>query len=173
MKNTDFKVGAIIKCIGEKYEVIRNTPDIGITVKHVQYGHEFGPYNNNSLVEFKLDPGTKQFFPEPGDTIVCENGNKYICCARENYTSRDIYPDYKIYTEIQGSCDHMCWKNHDGVAKLDNDFNIKEIIPAKKTNTVTLKVDVQNVPEVQFTLRALELENQFLRTLLRKQGVDI
>lgn len=70
------------------------------------------------------------FNPQPGDTIVCNNGETFIACKVEDYEYLSRYPESKITTEINiGSC-HMAWNNYEGISP-DPDYCIKEIIPAK------------------------------------------
>ena len=185
MKNSEFKVGSVVvvDCSHPtiKYEVIRQEKD-GMYVKvHKDFRDvkpEYGPYDDNRL-KFKLDPHTKQFFPEPGDTIVCENGVEFICCTEEDYINSGGWNKNRaIYGFLKNGKGKQSWINYRGEVnrndRNDRDYEIEKIIPAEKKNLeVCLKVDVKNLDEVQSKLRTLELENLFLRTLLRKQGVDI
>ncbi len=250
MKNSEFKVGSIVvvDCDSPsiKYKVTKQTKE-GMYVEVYetnQYNHQHGPYNDTGIIRFKLDPYTKQFFPEPGDTIVCNDGTKFTCFTREEYIENG--GNYRIANErvIFGHTENdkssrQSWINHKGETNYsstsDHDYDIKEIIPmpkkkvnclskwipwfggqsrvprpsSLKDNTIVevtyrcgdihkraaavfrwnhlespydivayriIKQETEtktSVTEEQISILTLEKENQFLRALLRKQGVDI
>lgn len=116
-----------------------------------------------------------KFYPNPGDIIVTHNGEKWICVTKEEYyrligvPSQWICED-KIFAVSEGfenNRSHMRWSEYDGVAECDQDFAIAKVIP----KIPKAKPPEQNCDYAK--IKTLELENQMLRTLLRKSGVDI
>lgn len=75
----------------------------------------------------------KKFDPKPGDTIVCFNGDKYICIPRNEYQYLRYYPGSVIcaVTDVnKPTISHMNWDNHDGLADGDDSgHSISHIIP--------------------------------------------
>lgn len=142
---------------------------------------EFGDdWWNDTYFELYQEPAQKTFNPKPGDIIVTNNGKKYKCMSKEEYCrfggfSTDNYKDYTVFGWDIASIDpqyfhHMRWLSTDGKASCDHDFDIKEIIPASSNNPVAIS---QQPQDLSFRVKALELENQMLRKLLRREGVEV
>ena len=68
---------------------------------------------------------------------------------------------------IDGIGSHMRWKSFDGKANRDA-YSIAEIIPAQKPE---IKITAEISQESK--IKILELENSMLRSLLRKEGIDV
>lgn len=113
-----------------------------------------------------------KFYPKPGDTIVTCNGEKWICVTKEEYYKRtgisnNFHCEDKIFAVSDGfenNRSHMRWAEHDGLAQVNQGYAIAKVIP---------KVKPQEQTDDYAKIKTLELENQMLRTLLRKSGVDI
>ena len=105
---------------------------------------------------FKPDPKVKQFFPEPGDIIVCENGKEYICCSSADYKYKDheFNKGAVIYTEDLPCGSHMNWKNYEGKAEHNQGFSIKEVIPkikGLKSDMIVLGDEGYEIPVSSWT----------------------
>ena len=102
-----------------------------------------------------------KFNPKFGDTIVCNNGRQFTCVANPGITDCSIY----------GETSNGAWQdwNESGFAggfeDEDTNFNIKEIIPAEGTEPCKI-----TEPDLEFKLRVLQKENEFLTRLLLKEG---
>lgn len=71
---------------------------------------------------------TQMFYPEPGDTIVCKNGELYLCVEKSDYKYTDRYPDSVIYgISHDAGGEHMNWKSNDGRAEYETGYDIVEI----------------------------------------------
>ena len=115
---------------------------------------------------------TKEFNPQIGDTIVTKERGNFICVSYKEYAENKglkYYPTYAsepICGVRKNEIGFNTWNKH-GECSLD-EYSIVEIIPAQKPE---IKTDVEISQE--FKIRVLELENSMLRTLLRKEGVDV
>ena len=115
---------------------------------------------------------TKEFNPQIGDTIVTEERGNYICANYEEYVESEginYNPEYasKPICGVRKSGDGFTVWNKYGKCLLD-EYSIVEIIPAQKPE---IKIEAEISQE--FKIKVLELENLMLRTLLRKEGVDV
>lgn len=161
---------------GIPYLVTKVTEDDCIEVE----GFPDGTLWDEDYFELYQEPAQKTFNPKPGDVIVTNNGKKYKYMSREEYCrfggfSTDYYKDYTIFgwdiTAINPQYfQHMRWLRTDGKASCDHGFDIKEIIPASSNNPVAIS---QQPQDLSFQVKALELENQMLRMLLRREGVEV
>ena len=76
---------------------------------------------------------TNKFTPKPGDKIICNNGEEFICCTLETLISKGfgIYfkseSDSVIFGMTEGYSEWMYWQNEG----YPNDFewNIRGVIP--------------------------------------------
>lgn len=97
----------------------------------------------------------EMFYPKPGDTIVCRNGKEYMCVSKDDYTSKDIYPDHVIFAYGKGSQgkygNHNCWEDHTGKVPYAQGFDIVKVIPAK--------VEICSIAAVLAALEALGISH--------------
>ena len=99
----------------------------------------------------KSEP-TKLFLPKPGDKIICNNGEEFICCTLE-FLRKTIYEGIKSDKPILGyrkfGYDEvwMDWDG-DGYAPLapDDDYNIREVIPQSSGDSADKKEEVKEEP---------------------------
>lgn len=130
---------------------------------------------NADYFELYQEPVQKTFNPKPGDIIVTESEGNWVCCTVGElnklknisfYTSKPIV-GYQCsdYDYIK----HQDWDEY-GDADGFSEFSIKEIIPAATNNSVA---NPQENSDLYFKVKTLELENQMLRKLLRRAGVEV
>lgn len=110
-----------------------------------------------------------KFYPEPGDTIVCKNGRRFICVSRKEYEDRFGFRfDETIFAYgLRDKQNHMRWRDNSGKSYDSHDYSIKSVI-SSKTTTDSPK---NSYDDPEFKVRVLELENKYLRALLRQAGV--
>lgn len=125
--------------------------------------------------ELYQEPAQKTFNPKPGDIIVTEGEGNWVCCTvgevnklkNISFYTRDPIIGYQ--RTDSGYIRHQDWDKY-GNADGFTEFSIKEIIPASSNNPVTIS---QQPQDLSFQIKALELENQMLRKLLRREGVEV
>ena len=94
----------------------------------------------------------KKFNPKPGDKIICNNGEEFICCTlgflQENI-AKFIRSDKPIlgYWKYKHNNTWQDWDEH-GKASYDNDgdYNIREVIPQSSEVTADKKEEVKEEP---------------------------
>ena len=92
----------------------------------------------------------KKFQPKPGDKIICNNGEEFICCTLETLNSKGfgIYFKNKSDSEIFGTKEEylswMYWNNED--YPNDPEWNIREVIPQNSEVTAHKKEEVKEEP---------------------------
>ena len=110
------------------------------------------------LLECIYDPEDKEekkpmkFNPKPGDKIICNNGEEFICCTlgflQENI-AKFIRSDKPIlgYWKYKHNNTWQDWDEH-GKAYYDNDddYNIREVIPQSSEVTADKKEEVKEEP---------------------------
>lgn len=90
-----------------------------------------------------------KFNPKPGDKIICNNGEEFICCTLE-FLRETIYEGIKSDKPILGyrkfgyEEEWQDW-NEDGYVSLapDDDYNIREVIPQSSEVTADKKEEVK------------------------------
>ena len=99
------------------------------------------------------DKGEKKpmkFNPKPGDKIVCNNGEEFICCTLEILISKGfgIYfknkSDSEIFGMNEGYSKWMYW-NNEGYPN-DFEWNIREVIPQNAENSADKEEEVKEEP---------------------------
>ena len=94
----------------------------------------------------KSEP-TKLFLPQPGDKIICNNGEEFICCTLETLISKGfgIYfkskSDSVIFGMKEDYSEWMYW--HNGGYLNDFEWNIREVIPQSVEAPADKKEEVQ------------------------------
>ena len=106
-----------------------------------------------------------KFTPQPGDKIICNNGEEYICCTlgflQENI-AKFISSDKPIlgYWKYKHNNTWQDWDEH-GKAYYDNDddYNIREVIPQSSEVTAHKKEEVKEEPRytVEEVIEAIQL----------------
>lgn len=99
----------------------------------------------------------EMFYPKPGDTIVCRNGQKFICVSEEDYAHNKHYPGKAIYghCSIFGAGSHMNWPGHDGVVTARNrNYDIVKIEPKAEVVHKQYKIT-----DIIAALDALEIQH--------------
>lgn len=80
-----------------------------------------------------------KFNPKPGDKIICNNGEEFVCCTLQylhHAIASSIRSDEPLlgYSEEDGG-----WQGwgYNGYAGGDGEYNIQEVIPKQKEEDVT------------------------------------
>ena len=99
----------------------------------------------------KSEP-TKLFLPQPGDKIICNNGEEFICCTlgflQEN-TAKFISSNKPIlgYQKYKHNNIWQDWDEHGNASyDNDNDYDIREVIPQSSEVTADKKEEVKEEP---------------------------
>ncbi len=122
-------------------------------------GVDYSYYDLNKLIynpeSEEKTAMTNKFNPQPGDKIICNNGEEFICCTlgflQENI-AKFISSDKPIlgYWKYKHNNTWQDWDEH-GKASYDNDddYNIREVIPQSVENSTGKKeVALYTVEEV-------------------------
>ena len=97
---------------------------------------------------------TNKFNPQPGDKIICNNGEEFVCCTKE-FLNEDGLATYlsaknKIfaYREAHDKCYHKYeWVYWDAEGKAScDDHNIVEVIPQSSEDSADKKEEVKDEP---------------------------
>lgn len=106
-----------------------------------------------------------KFNPKFGDTIVTNNNRKFICKPDVKGRARGC-----IYGELEGASFNS-WQDWDENGIITGGdlryatWNIKEVIPAEGSETCKIAE-----PDLEYKLKVLQKENEFLTRLLIKEG---
>lgn len=98
-----------------------------------------------------------KFNPKFGDTIVCNTGKRFICKPNTTFTC----PHLPIYGEDENGF-WCAWDREGfpgGIRGTNTQHNIKEIISSEASE-----------PDLEYKLKVLQKENEFLTRLLLKEG---
>ena len=108
----------------------------------------------------------KEFNPQIGDTIVTKERGNFICANYCEYVEENGIGYNESYAQKP-----VCGVSESGFCVWDSDgksgsdaYSIAKVIP---------KHQATKEQNLEFKLKALELENAMLRMLLRKEGVDV
>jgi hypothetical protein len=94
-------------------------------------------YNDLVTLISEKEEKPMKFNPKPGDTIVCNNGQKFICCTKEFLEEDGLaghMPDNHIFAyrespnKIYNKYEWMYWKE-DCTYPDSKEFDIKDVIP--------------------------------------------
>ena len=91
----------------------------------------------------------KKFQPKPGDKIICNNGEEFICCTLE-FLRKTIYEGIKSDKPILGyrkfGYDEE-WLDWDEEAFSDSEeYGIREVIPQSTESSADKKEEVKEEP---------------------------
>ena len=111
---------------------------------------------------------TNKFNPQPGDKIICNNDEEFICCTLEflnaeglaNHLSNEYIFAYREAEDYSW----MYW-NKDGTAR-EIDYSIREVISAKSEGVVKEKETRYTVEDIKRAFSHLELSGAYLSLLL-------
>ena len=104
-----------------------------------------------------------KFTPKPGDKIICNNGEEFICCTLE-FLRETIYEGIKSdksdkpilgYRKFGYEEEWMDW-DEDGYASLapEDGYDIREVIPQSSEVTAHKKEEVKEEP--RYTLQDIK-----------------
>ena len=103
-------------------------------------------YDPEQQVKEKL---TMKFNPQPGDKIICNNGEEFICCTLDFLHAKDMYPS-KPQAILGFNFVEETWQDwdEDGYASLapEDDYDIREVIPQSSEVTDDKKEEVKEEP---------------------------
>lgn len=112
----------------------------------------------------------EMFYPKPGDTIVCRNGQRFVCVSEESYAYNKHHPAKAIYGHhsIYGAGSHMNWSGHDGMVNKRgaHSYDIVKIEP-----NVEIIQKQYKIADIIAALDALEIQHtgeQDLSEMLEK-----
>ena len=93
-----------------------------------------------------------KFTPQPGDKIICNNGEEFICCTlgflQENI-AKFISSNKPIlgYWKYKHNNTWQDWDEHGNASyDNDNDYGIREVIPQNAENSADKKEEVKEEP---------------------------
>ena len=93
-----------------------------------------------------------KFTPQPGDKIICNNGEEFICCTLE-FLQETIAKFIRSNKPILGYWKYKhnnTWQDWDEHGKAsynnDDDYNIREVIPQSSEGLTDNKEEVQEEP---------------------------
>lgn len=107
-----------------------------------------------------------KFNPKIGDKIVCHNGEVAVCCTLDLLKSKiavGIQSDKSILGYFGDFSEWQDWNEHGECEYYE--YNIKEIIPAEGSEPYKIAE-----PDLEYKIRVLQKENEFLIRLLLKEG---
>ena len=116
----------------------------------------------------------EMFYPKPGDTIVCRNGQRFICVSEEDYAYNNHHPAKAIYGyhSVYGIGSHMNWPSHDGMVnnRGAHGYDIVKIEPVVEPKDKIVHKQYK-VTDIIAALDALEVQHtgeQDLSEMLEK-----
>lgn len=90
-----------------------------------------------------------KFNPKPGDKIICNNGEGFICCTLE-FLQETIVKFLKSDKSIFGyKSGFSGWQDWD-----EDDYNIREVIPQNSPSSADKKEEVKEEP--RYTLQEIK-----------------
>ncbi len=112
----------------------------------------YNPEDKGEKKPMKFNPKsepTKLFLPQPGDKIICNNGEEFICCTLE-FLREAIYEGIKSDKPILGYRKFgydEAWMDWGGEAlSYPEEYNIREVIPQSSEVTAHKKEEVKEEP---------------------------
>ena len=92
---------------------------------------------------------TNKFNPQPGDKIICNNGEEFICCTLDFLHAKGSHPSKHQailgFDFVEETCQD--W-NEDVYASLapEDDYDIREVIPQSSEASADKKEEVKEEP---------------------------
>ena len=119
---------------------------------------------------------TNKFNPQPGDKIICNNGEEFICCTLEKLKSKGVgyYPReevgvvFGISENWENDCSWMYWQGDNYPDEYE--WQIREVIPKQKEEVMSDKEEPKyTIEDIRNTFSALRWETtssqKFIETL--------
>ena len=112
----------------------------------------YNPEDKGEKKPMKFNPKsepTKLFLPQPGDKIICNNGEEFICCTLE-FLRETIYEGIKSDKPILGyrkfgyGEEWLDWDEED--LSYPEEYGIREVIPQSSEVTADKKEEVKEEP---------------------------
>jgi len=154
-----FKVGDKVKCIdneyvedfftlGETYVIDEVQQDGHIGFLHT--GYTLWHSDRFELIEKEKDM-EKQFNPQLGDRIICNNGEEYTCCTLE-FLQENIASGIDSTKPILGYSSHgWCgWWANGKYDSLLSEWTIREVISQKREQPLPEETEVK--PEITYSV---------------------
>lgn len=99
----------------------------------------------------------KQFNPEPGDKIICNNGEEFTCCTREFLLNKDLQSCVRFEilayrtnpTNETIGIDWIGWPL-DGKSTGSKEWDIREVIPKQKDKSGTNSFDKNDATQESY-----------------------
>lgn len=121
-----------------------------------------------------------KFNPKPGDKIICNNGEEFICCTPETLTSKGVATwledksctIFGISENWEQDSSWMYWEADNSPS--DYEWSIKEIIPAQQevkqevAEVVTTEEKTYTVRQIKDAFDALQWYDESFELLLGK-----
>ena len=90
-----------------------------------------------------------KFQPQPGDKIICNNGEEFICCTLDFLHAKGNHPS-KPQAILGFDFVEETWQDwdEDGYASLapEDDYDIREVIPQRSEASADKNEEVQEEP---------------------------
>ena len=165
--------GVVTLSINSNYPWIMNFPNNGDPIGSITTDGKYWEDDEMpELLECIYNPEseektamTNKFNPQPGDKIICNNGEEFICCTLE-FLRETIYEGIKSDKPILGYGKYkhnntwQDWDEHGNASyDNDNDYDIREVIPQNAENSADKKEEVKEEPRytVEEVLEAIQL----------------
>ena len=107
--------------------------------------------------EDKEEKKPMKFNPQPGDKIICNNGEEFICCTLDFLYAKGIHPS-KPQAILGFDFVEETWQDwdEDGYASLapEDDYDIREVIPQSSEVTADKKEEVKEEP--RYTMQEIK-----------------
>jgi len=165
LRFNDFKEGL-------PYLVTKVSEYDGIEVE----GFPDGTLWDEEYFDLYQEPAQKTFNPQQGDLIVTEGEGIWVCSTVQEINKlkgisfHTSNPIVGYQRDASGYIQHQDWDEYGSASAFYTEFQIKKIIPASTNNPVDVP---QSPQDLSFQVKALELENQMLRMLLRREGIEV
>lgn len=147
------------------YKITKITSE-GVFVEHVDSNGTLTKFPNPYPMSlFAPDPRVTEFFPEPGDTIVCRNGEEFTCCSKENFKYQDRLEDV-IHTELGCNGSFMTWNNYEGKAEYDSSYDIVKVIPKQLCAKQGAEVNAYSLEQIVEAVQELTTRTEYSTSYL-------
>lgn len=108
-----------------------------------------------------VDQGYTKFNPKPGDKIICNNGDEFICCEKEFLIAKGCLVSkyentlFGFQDDLNNSVTGVEWNywNSEGESDAPSDWNIREVIPAEIKEIVKEEEPRYTVEEVFYAIK--------------------
>ena len=90
-----------------------------------------------------------KFTPQPGDKIICNHGEEFICCTLEflhETISANVRPSEPVLGYNEKHSEWQDWEFSGQAAGGGTEYNIREVIPQNAENSADKKEEVKEEP---------------------------